>query len=107
MAGAGKCSPPGDRSRPVEDCSLSLGERVGVRGNRTPNCMVTVQTAACVPLRVRSYYTFLDSTLSPAAIADCARQHGLRAVALTDIGNLHGAVEFAQAAKRAGITPIF
>ena len=28
-------------------------------------------------------------------------------IALTDIGNLHGAVEFAQAAKRAGIKPIF
>jgi hypothetical protein len=60
-----------------------------------------------VPLRVRSYYTFLDSTLSPAAIVNCAKQHGLPAIALTDIGNLHGAVEFAQAAKRAGVKPIF
>jgi DNA polymerase-4 len=65
------------------------------------------RTATWVPLRVRSYYTFLDSTLSPAAIADCARQHGLPAIALTDLGNLHGAVEFAQAAKCAGIKPIF
>ena len=60
-----------------------------------------------VPLRVRSYYTFLDSTLSPTAIVNCAQQHGLPAIALADIGNLHGAVEFAQAAKRAGIKPIF
>src|ERR1035437_9458075 len=60
-----------------------------------------------VPLRVRSYYTFLDSTLSPAAIVHCAKQHGLPAIALTDIGNLHGAVEFAQTAKHAGIKPIF
>jgi len=60
-----------------------------------------------VPLRVRSYYTFLDSTLSPAAIVNLAKQHGLSAIALTDIGNLHGAVEFAQAAKRAGVKPIF
>src|SRR5208337_550709 len=60
-----------------------------------------------VPLCVRSYFTFLDSTLSPAAIANCAKQHGLSAIALTDIGNLHGAVEFAQAAKRAGVKPIF
>ena len=61
-----------------------------------------------VPLRVRSYYTFLDSTL--VARGDrrtCARQHGLAAIALTDLGNLHGAVEFAQAAKRAGIKPVF
>ncbi len=60
-----------------------------------------------VPLRVRSYYSFLDSTLSPAAIVALAKQHGLPAVALTDLGNLHGAVEFAQAAKQAGIKPIF
>ena len=58
-------------------------------------------------MRVRSYYTFLDSTLSPAAVVNCAEQHDLSAIALTDIGNLHGAVEFAQAAKRAGIKPIF
>jgi DNA-directed DNA polymerase III PolC len=66
-----------------------------------------VRATTFVPLRVRSYYTFLDSTLSPAAIVNCAKQHGLSAVALTDIGNLHGAVEFAQAAKRASIKPIF
>jgi DNA-directed DNA polymerase III PolC len=60
-----------------------------------------------VPLRVRSYYTFLDSTLSPGAAVNLAKQHGFPAIALTDIGNLHGAVEFAQAAKRAGIKPIF
>jgi DNA-directed DNA polymerase III PolC len=60
-----------------------------------------------VPLRVRSHYTFLDSTLSPAAIVNLAKQHGMNAIALTDIGNLHGAVEVAQEAKRVGIKPIF
>jgi DNA polymerase-3 subunit alpha len=45
--------------------------------------------------------------LSPTAIVNLAKQHGMNAVALTDIGNLHGAVEFAQAAKKAGIKPIF
>ncbi|HLP75279.1 MAG TPA: DNA polymerase III subunit alpha, partial [Candidatus Paceibacterota bacterium] len=60
-----------------------------------------------IPLRVRSYYTFLDSTLSPGAIVNLAKQHGLSSVAMTDIGNLHGAVEFAQAANQEGIKPIF
>ena len=68
---------------------------------------VPAEPATYVPLRVRSYYTFLDSTLSPGAIINLARQHGLPAIALTDIGNLHGAVEFAQAAQRAGIQPVF
>ncbi len=63
--------------------------------------------AEYVPLRVHSHYSFLDSTLSPAAIVELAGRHGLGAVALTDRGNLHGAVEFAQAAKRTGIKPIF
>jgi DNA-directed DNA polymerase III PolC len=60
-----------------------------------------------VPLRVRSHYTFLDSTLSPAAIIGLAKQNGMTAVAMADLGNLHGAVEFAQMAQRVGIKPIF
>ncbi|MGA2247083.1 MAG: DNA polymerase IV [Verrucomicrobiota bacterium] len=60
-----------------------------------------------VPLRCHSYYTFLDSILSPTRLVKLAQQNGLSAIALTDLGNLHGAVEFAQAAKQAGIKPIF
>jgi DNA-directed DNA polymerase III PolC len=60
-----------------------------------------------IPLRVRSHFTFLDSTLSPAAIVNLAQRHEMSAIALTDIGNLHGAVEFAQEVKRAGLKPIF
>jgi DNA polymerase-3 subunit alpha len=60
-----------------------------------------------VPLRVRSHFSFLDSTLSPEAMVKLARRHSLPAVALTDIGNLHGAVEFALAAKQAGVKAIF
>ncbi|HEX5400309.1 MAG TPA: DNA polymerase III subunit alpha [Verrucomicrobiae bacterium] len=59
-----------------------------------------------VPLRVHSHYSFLDSTLSPTAIVESAKRHGLPAVALTDTGNLHGAVEFVQAARQHGIKPI-
>src|ERR1044071_2214068 len=60
----------------------------------------------CIPLNVHSYYSFLDSTLSPKAIIDMARRYELPAIALTDKNNLHGAVEFAQAAAQAGIKPI-
>ena len=65
------------------------------------------KTKTYIPLRVRSHFTFLDSTLSPAAIVKLAQRHEMPAIALTDIGNLHGAVEFAQEAKRAGIKSIF
>ncbi len=59
-----------------------------------------------VPLHVHSHFSFLDSTLSIPAIIALARKHELPAVALTDTGNLHGAVEFCLAAKQAGIKPI-
>ena len=61
---------------------------------------------AYLPLRAHSYYSFLDSTLSPQAIVDLAKQHGMTAAALTDTGNLHGAVEFVQAAQASQIKPI-
>ncbi len=61
---------------------------------------------AFVPLAVRSYYSFLNSTLSPKAIVELAKRHELPAIALCDQGNLHGAVEFVQEARRAGIKPI-
>jgi len=63
-------------------------------------------TATYVPLRGHSYYSFLDSTMSPPALVALAKRNGLSAVALTDTGNLHGAVEFVQAAEEAGIKPI-
>ncbi|HEV2435868.1 MAG TPA: DNA polymerase III subunit alpha [Verrucomicrobiae bacterium] len=99
------------------DFRLRDAPRDAVNGRTKPQIKIRIhvqkwnraleKAAAYVPLRVRSYYTFLDSTLSPSAVVHLAKQHGISAVALTDVGNLHGAVEFAQAAKRAGIKPIF
>ena len=65
-----------------------------------------VRAATYVPLNVHSYYSFLDSTLSIENIVQLAREYGLPAVALTDTGNLHGAVAFSVAARQAGIKPI-
>lgn len=67
---------------------------------------VPKKLASYVPLRIHSHYTFLDSTLSPTAIVNLAAKHGMSAVALTDTGNLHGAVEFTLAARQAGVKPI-
>src|SRR5439155_7810264 len=64
------------------------------------------RTQLHIPLNLHSYYSFLDSTLSINAIIDLAKRHNLPAIALTDKNNLHGAVEFAQAAAKAGIKPI-
>ncbi|MGA3265881.1 MAG: DNA polymerase III subunit alpha [Verrucomicrobiota bacterium] len=95
----------------AEACRDEASERRRVTrltsSNRKSPIVNRKRTGYYVPLCVRSYYTFLDSTLSPTAIVNLAKQHDIPAIALTDIGNLHGAVEFAQAAARAGIKPIF
>jgi len=57
------------------------------------------------PLNIKSYYSFLDSTLSVPAIIEAAKALGIKALALTD-PNLHGAVDFFKKAKEAGIKPI-
>jgi DNA polymerase III alpha subunit len=49
----------------------------------------------------------LIPSLSPTAIVELAKRHGLPAVALTDTGNLHGAVEFVLAAKQAWVSNRF
>ncbi|MBL9134904.1 MAG: DNA polymerase IV [Verrucomicrobiales bacterium] len=60
-----------------------------------------------VPLACHSHYTFLDSTLSPRRIVELAKAEEMPAVAMTDRGNLHGAGEFALAARAIGVRPIF
>lgn len=59
-----------------------------------------------VPLHVHSQYSILDSSASVEAIAEKAAEFKMSAVALTDQGNLHGAVEFYKACKDAGVKPI-
>ena len=79
----------------------------GLRSSLLPSASgLQIYAAAYVPLNVHSYYSFLDSTLSINAIVDLAKRHELPAIALTDQHNLHGAVEFAEAAAKAGIKAI-
>ena len=59
-----------------------------------------------VHLHCHSHYSLLDGASSINKLIDRAKQHGMNALALTDHGNLHGALEFYQKAKAAGINPI-
>ncbi len=59
-----------------------------------------------VPLHVHSQYSILDSSASVDAIAEKAAEFKMQAVALTDQGNMYGAVEFFKACKGAGVKPI-
>jgi len=59
-----------------------------------------------VHLHVHSHYSLLDGLAKIDDIVNRAQRLGMEAIALTDHGNLYGAIEFYQKAKRAGIKPI-
>lgn len=57
-------------------------------------------------LHVHSEYSLLDGYASTKAIAGRAAELGMDSIALTDHGVMYGAMEFYDAAKKAGIKPI-
>jgi DNA polymerase-3 subunit alpha len=59
-----------------------------------------------IPLNVHSQFSILDSTASVTALAEKAKSYQISAMALTDVGNLYGAVDFYKACKSAGVKPI-
>ncbi|NGX38255.1 MAG: DNA polymerase III subunit alpha, partial [Chlamydiae bacterium] len=59
-----------------------------------------------VPLHVHSQFSILDSTASVKKLAERAAELGLPALALTDQGNLHGAVDFFKACQAVSVKPI-
>ncbi|MGH7066964.1 MAG: DNA polymerase III subunit alpha [Acetobacteraceae bacterium] len=59
-----------------------------------------------VHLRVHSAYSLSEGAIKAPAIAALAAEQGMPAVALTDSGNLFGALEFSEAASERGVQPI-
>ena len=59
-----------------------------------------------VHLHCHSHYSLLDGASSIERLVDRTKELGMNALAITDHGNLHGALEFYSAAKSAGINPI-
>lgn len=59
-----------------------------------------------VHLHCHSHYSLLDSTATIGQLVARTKELGMNALALTDTGNLHGALEFYSACKDAGIKPI-
>ena len=59
-----------------------------------------------VHLHCHSHYSLLDGAGDIGRLVNRAVDHGMNALALTDHGNLHGALEFYNKAKNAGINPI-
>src|SRR2546426_1819385 len=59
-----------------------------------------------VHLHLHTEYSLLDGAIRMRELMKKAREFKMPAVAMTDHGNLFGAIEFYQEAKRAGIKPI-
>src|SRR6516165_1321739 len=59
-----------------------------------------------VHLHVHSEFSLLDGLSPVKRIVDTAKRQGMRAIALTDPGNLYGAIHFYSYAKSVGIKPI-
>lgn len=59
-----------------------------------------------IHLHVHSHYSLLDGLAKIDDIVNRAKELGMNAIALTDHGNLYGAIEFYKKAKKADIKPI-
>ncbi|HET7701315.1 MAG TPA: DNA polymerase III subunit alpha [Candidatus Limnocylindria bacterium] len=64
-------------------------------------------TGGYVELHAHSHYSFLDGASPVDDLVAAARERGMDALALTDTNGLYGAVRFWNAAREAGIRPIF
>ena len=62
--------------------------------------------AGFVHLRVHSAYSLSEGALRLKDLVNTCREQGMPAVAVTDSGNLFGALEFALTAEAAGVQPI-
>ncbi len=59
-----------------------------------------------VHLHTHSHYSLLDGMSKIDTMVEIAKKHGMSAMAITDHGNMYGAIEFYKACKGAGIKPI-
>jgi DNA polymerase-3 subunit alpha len=59
-----------------------------------------------VHLHTHSHYSLLDGLAKIDELIDRAKELGMPALALTDHGNMYGAIEFYKTAKAAGVKPI-
>ena len=59
-----------------------------------------------IHLHTHSHYSLLDGLSKLEDLVDLAKERGMPAMAITDHGNMYGAIEFYKLAKNAGVKPI-
>ena len=79
------------------------------RGRRRPGSLrkgATVTTPPFVHLHCHSHYSLLDGASPIDEMVSRAKELGMNALAITDHGNLYGALQFYSACRDAGINPV-
>src|SRR3989344_6121459 len=59
-----------------------------------------------IHLHSHSHYSLLNALPKLPELVDAAKENGMSAIALTDSGNMYGAIEFYKECNKAGIKPI-
>ncbi len=59
-----------------------------------------------IHLHTHSHYSLLDGLTKITDMVRIAKEHDMQAIALTDHGNMYGAIDFYKTCKKAGIKPI-
>ena len=59
-----------------------------------------------IHLHTHSHYSLLDGLTKLEDMVDIAKKAGMDSIALTDHGNMYGAIEFYKLCKKAGVKPI-
>src|SRR4029078_3337660 len=81
-----------------------MGERNGRSAHDSR--LTTHDSLNYVELHLHTAFSFLDGASLPEEMIGRAADLGYRALAITDHDGLYGAMEFARAARAAGIAPI-
>ena len=59
-----------------------------------------------IHLHTHSHYSLLDGMTKLEQMVKIAKEHSMPAIALTDHGNMYGAIEFYKLCKKEGVKPI-
>jgi DNA polymerase III subunit alpha len=89
------------------DCEFRVSDNIAkISGIYVPRQQEIIVMHDFVHLHCHSDYSFLNSTIQIHRLCARASDLGMSSVALTDLGNLYGAMEFYRTAREYGLKPI-